>query len=102
LTFGYDLEVKDPSGQIFKGEFNSRASLRWEYDESEVEPGKEVVMAFYSVARGQWVALEDVVHDPVYNSLEGKTWHFSRFGAASTPSEGENKIYLPLVLRNSS
>jgi hypothetical protein len=96
LTYAYELAVKSLTGELYKGELDSPATIRWEYDDSEVEGLDEesIIPAFWSIAQGRWVELQNIVRDTAYNSLVGETNHFSSFGSFSPPADVAETVKL--------
>jgi hypothetical protein len=62
--------------------FDPLITLTFNYDSTKVPAGvneKDLVLAYYDKATGQWVALTNIVVDPVTHTISGKTGHFTAF-----------------------
>ncbi|MBN1890393.1 MAG: hypothetical protein JW850_20535 [Thermoflexales bacterium] len=92
VGFAYEMEARDSAGRLIKANFNKKVRLIFYLDEEAVPEGLDVATlqpAFYSAARGAWVALDDVFVDAEDLFVTGKTNHFSRLGMMSPPAAGQ-------------
>jgi hypothetical protein len=107
VGFAYELEARDSRGNLITEDFNKKVRLIFYFTRDVLPPNvdpEDLRLAFYSTARGDWVALEDLFIDPEDLFATGKTEHFSRFSVLSPPARGGTtgyEIFLPLVMRNS-
>ena len=101
VGFAYEIEARDSQGNLVTEDFNKSVRLIFYYNTDllgDFDP-EDLVPAFFSTARQEWISLDDVFVDPEDWFVTGKTDHFSRMGVRGSEG-GENMIYLPLVLRS--
>ncbi len=104
VGFAYEIEARDEQGNLIVEDFNKSVRLIFYFDEDALPTGanpEDLIPAFYSTARQEWTALENVYLDPDDWFVTGKIDHFTRIGVIKAESGGgENQIYLPLMFRN--
>jgi hypothetical protein len=91
VGFAYELEARDSQGNLITEDFEKKVRLIFYFTLDTLLPDtdpEDLQVAFYSTARGDWVALEDLFIDPEDLFATGKTAHFSRFGIMSPPAQG--------------
>jgi hypothetical protein len=69
--------------------FDPPVTITFTYNPAAIPAGvneKDLVIAFYDKATGEWVTLSDIVVDPVTHTISGKTSHFTAFSVIAHTS----------------
>jgi len=78
--------------------FQPPITVTFSYDPTKIPAGvneKDLVLAFYDKATGQWVTLSDIVVDPVTHTISGKTSHFTAFAILTIPAPAAAPVPTP-------
>jgi uncharacterized repeat protein (TIGR01451 family) len=101
VGFAYEIEARDSQGNLITQDFNHDVRLIFYFNQAALPAGadpQDLVPAFYSTSRQEWIPLENVFVDEDDWFVTGRIGHFSQMGVLSTPA-AERYVYLPLLLR---
>jgi hypothetical protein len=103
VGFAYELEARDGQGNLITQDFNQPVRLSFYLDPATIPLGitpENLVLAFFSPVRQEWVSLENIYVDPFSLLVTGTTRHFSKMGVRPGFPVPQYLVYLPLVGRS--
>jgi hypothetical protein len=102
VGFAYEMEAWDSDGDPITENFNGTVRLQFYFNEVALDGAdpEELIVAYYSTVRQEWVELENPYIDVDDMFATGKIGHFTQMGVLSAPPTGDYYIYLPIVIQN--
>jgi hypothetical protein len=102
VGFAYEMEAWDSDGDPITENFNGTVRLQFYFNEAALDGAdpEELIVAYYSTVRQEWVELENPYIDLDDMFATGKIGHFTQMGVLSAPPTGDYYIYLPIVVKN--